>query len=350
MDAIIQLARKSIQALLPYSSARNESSQKGIQLDANENPFQRADGLNRYPEPQPFLLRECFAKYYGISTSEILVTRGSDEGIDLLTRVFCEARRDAVVITPPTYGMYEVAAKIQGVALQSIPLLQAAGFALDKDKILSQWTKAQKLVFLCSPNNPTGNILKREEILGLCAALQGKALVVLDEAYIEFSTSQSLSPFIAQYPNLVILRTLSKAFGLAGARLGAIIADSALIALLTKVLAPYPISTPVVDIAVKALGQDNQALIASQIQRIRQERQSLQSFLQRLSSVEKVYPSEANFLLVKVKDAAQWMARCRDHQILIRSRVKLYGLENAVRISIGVAEENQALKEVLAHV
>jgi histidinol-phosphate aminotransferase len=350
MGSILSLARKSIQNLVPYSSARIENLQEGIHLDANENPFERADGLNRYPYPQPILLRQMFAKLYGVASSQLLMTRGSDEGIDLLIRVFCEANQDAIIITPPTYGMYEVAANIQGARILKVPLEQDFGFALNKDGILKQQNSAIKLIFLCSPNNPTGNVLNAEEVITLCKAFQNQALVVLDEAYIEFSTTQSMCYLISQYPNLVVIRTLSKAFGLAGVRLGALIAHQEVIELLMNVIAPYPIPIPVERVAVSALASENQAIMCSQIQNIRRERDKLQAFLTTLPSVDCVYPSQANFLLVRVKDAAKWMDTCNAHQIIIRSRVNHHGLQNCVRISIGTAEENAYLKKVLSYV
>ena len=350
MGGVIKLARESIQKLVPYSSARTESTRQGMHLDANENPFWREDVLNRYPDPQPALLRQRLADMYGVESSQLLMTRGSDEGIDLLTRVFCEANEDAILITPPTYGMYEVAANIQGVRIIKVPLEKDSGFALNKDNILNQHNSKIKLIFLCSPNNPTGNVLNSDDVITLCKALQNQALVVLDEAYIEFSTTSSLSHLVSQYSNLVILRTLSKAFGLAGARLGALIADPNIIELLLKAIAPYPIPIPVERAAMDALSIENQAMVCSQIQSIRKERDTLQYFLATLSSVDYVYPSQANFLLVKLNDASTWMGTCMTHGIIIRSRVNLHGLQNCVRITIGTEEENKRLKEVLSYV
>jgi len=345
---LIKLARESIQKLIPYSSARIESLPRGIRLDANENPFWRKDGLNRYPSPQPALLRQRLATLYGVKASQLLLTRGSDEGIDLLTRVFCEANKDAILITPPTYGMYEVAANIQGARIISV--LLEKDWALNKEEILKQGNSTLKLIFLCSPNNPTGNILNTEDVTAFCKAFQNQALIVLDEAYIEFSTTSSLARLVSDYPNLVILRTLSKAFGLAGARLGSLIANPEIIELLQKVIAPYPIPILVAKAAMKALSAENQARVKSQIQSLQKERDQLQEFLKSLSSVERVYPSQANFLLVKVKDVSTWMETCKAHQIIIRSRVHLPKLENCVRITIGTEKENKRLKEVLAYV
>ncbi|HSW70991.1 MAG TPA: histidinol-phosphate transaminase [Gammaproteobacteria bacterium] len=350
MTLINNIARKSIQKLVPYSSARHENRQEGVRLDANENPFWREDGFNRYPDPQPELLRQKMAEMYGVKPSQLLMTRGSDEGVDLLVRSYCESSQDAIITTPPTYGMYEVAASIQGVGVLNVPLNIEEGFSFNKDNILDQWQPFMKIIFLCSPNNPTGNILNELDILALCEALKNKALVVVDEAYIEFSINTSLSRYVSQYPNLVVLRTLSKAFGLAGIRLGSLIANQDIVSLLTKVIAPYPIPTPVVQVALKSLSSENRELVNSQIQMIRNERNSLRSFLEKLPSVKCVYPSEANFLLVKVKDAQQWMSKCIDNKVIIRLRDKLFGLRNCVRITIGTKEENKKLQEVLSYV
>jgi histidinol-phosphate aminotransferase len=339
----IILAREPIKHLVPYSSARLESLQQGIHLDANKNPYLRDDALNRYPYPQPRHLRQSLADLYGMCSSQLLMTRGSDEGIDLLTRVFCEANKDAIMITPPTYAMYEVAANIK------VPL-ESANFALNKDTLLDQLDARVKLLFLCSPNNPTGTILDTAVLIDICEALKNKVIVVLDEAYIEFSTAQSMSAFVSQYPNLVVLRTLSKAYGLAGARLGSLIANQAIINLLHKVIAPYPIPVPVERTVTKALIPKNLALVKAQIKSLCKAREEMYTFLCTLSSVDCVYPSQANFILVRVNDALQWMASCKAQQIIIRSRAQMSGLENCVRITIGTTAENKRLKEVLTDV
>jgi histidinol-phosphate aminotransferase len=348
MCPVEHLARASVLKLTPYCSARLESCPKGIHLDANENPFWREDGLNRYPDPQPERLKSILSQLYGVSTIQILITRGSDEGIDLLMRVFCEAGEDAVVITPPTYGMYEVSANVQGANIKAVPLLVEAGFALDKQHLLEEWDPSMKLIFLCSPNNPTGNVFAAEDILMLCEQLKNKALIVVDEAYIEFSTTESLSACLSYYDNLIILRTLSKAYGLAGVRLGSLLAHPDVIALLKKVIAPYPIPLPVVKAVLSVLSIKNQRLIQEEIQAIQAERERLFEFLRSLAYVQTVYPSEANFLLVRVQNAECWMSLCIKHDIAIRSRSQMLGLNNCVRISIGTQKENQRLQEVLA--
>jgi histidinol-phosphate aminotransferase len=350
MSFIESLARASVRQLVPYRSARLESQGKKIRLDANENPFWREDKLNRYPDPQPEILKSLLSQLYGVDSTQILMTRGSDEGIDVLIRTFCEANRDAIVTTPPTYGMYAVSAEIQGANIKTVPLLQATGFALDKKNLLVEWRPSMKLIFLCSPNNPTGNAFPVSDILDLCEHFKERALVIVDEAYVEFSSTKSLSRYLSDHNNLVILRTLSKAYGLAGARLGCLLAHQEIINLLKKVMAPYPIPLPVIKIVKETLTVEYQHKVQTQIKTIQAEREFLSAFLKPLTSVEAVYPSEANFLLVKVRDASLWMSLCADHDIAIRLRSHLLGLCHCVRISIGTEEENKQLQEVLANV
>lgn len=351
MNSPTRLARQAVLDLIPYSSARHESNlQTGIHLDANENPFQRQDDLNRYPDPQPMMLLQKLSQLYGLNTPQILMTRGSDEGIDLLLRVFCEAGRDGILITQPTYGMYEVAAGIQGALIKRVPLIPESGFRLDVAAIMEQWQPSTKLIFLCSPNNPTGNVFPAEELTQLCEYFMDKALIVVDEAYIEFSTSESLSQHLSRYPNLVLLRTLSKAYGLAAIRFGCVLGSPTVIALLKKVIAPYPIPVLVSKVVLDALSGESIRVAQSQIKAIQTERERLRLFLKTLPSVQTVYPSEANFLLVRVADADAWMAKCRDQRIVIRSRSSMLNLNQCVRISIGTTDENQRLQEVLSNV
>lgn len=350
MNTLLNLARREVINLTPYSSARNESSQAGIRLDANENPFDLTNGLNRYPEPQPVSLRQKLSTLYGVSEAQLLITRGSDEAIDLLLRVFCQANQDGILITPPTYGMYAVAAGIQGAFIQSVPLLIDRGFDLDVDAIIKQWLSQIKLMFFCSPNNPTGNILDTASIIALCERFHDKSLIVIDEAYIEFSLSQSLAGFLECFPNLVILRTISKAYGLAGVRCGSVLAHPTVITLLGKIIAPYPIPTPVVKVVLDALSDANIKRTQTQVQTIRLLREQLRAFLQNRPSVRCVYPSEANFLLLAVDSPSRWMQACRERGIVIRDRSNIPGLTDCVRISIGTPEEIQTLQEVLSYV
>jgi histidinol-phosphate/aromatic aminotransferase/cobyric acid decarboxylase-like protein len=241
VDSVLKLVRPDILALTAYSSARKESKGGRVWLDANENPQTPSAAkplLNRYPEPQPADLVAQLATLYGVTPAQVLVTRGSDEGIDLLLRTFCRAGQDAILITPPTYGMYVVAAGIQGARTVTVPLIREKNFALDAAAVLQAVTPAVKLVFLCSPNNPTGGLLDRTAVMSLVKSLAARAVVVVDEAYVDFSGQPSLAAEIPANPNLVVLRTLSKAYGLAGARVGTTLADPAVIAVLQKVIAP----------------------------------------------------------------------------------------------------------------
>ena len=252
MDEILGLARPEILAMKPYSAARREGEQAAMRvfLDANENPFppypgsERCLGLNRYPEPQPDHLLSLFANHYGVRREELLITRGGDEAIDLLVRAFCTAGRDSVLINPPTFGMYEIAAQTQNAAVHRVPLRGQAGFQLDVERVLSICREHHgvKLVFVCTPNNPTGNLMRRADVLALCSRLLGRALVVGDETYVEFSGQPSLSSDRQAHPNLVVLRTLSKEHGLAGERCGVTIAHPAVIGLAGRILAPYPLA------------------------------------------------------------------------------------------------------------
>jgi histidinol-phosphate aminotransferase len=348
-DAVLALVRPDILALSAYSSARKESKGGRVWLDANENPETPSAHkplLNRYPEPQPADLVATLAALYGVAPAQCLVTRGSDEGIDLLLRAFCRAGQDAILFTPPTYGMYVVAAGIQGARCVTVPLLREKNFALDTDAVLQAVTPAVKLVFLCSPNNPTGGLLDRGAVLSVVAALAGRAVVVVDEAYVDFSGQPSLAAEIQANSNLVVLRTLSKAFGLAGARVGTTIADPAVIAVLQKVIAPYPIPTPVLEAALAALTPAGLAASRESVAAIVAERASLAAALAKLPAVKRVWPSDANYLLVEVADAARTMAAGRAAGVIWRDRSK--DVPNTIRLTVGTPAENQATREVLS--
>jgi len=349
---ITVLARAEIRALKPYSSARMEATVQTIGLDANENPFVSDSKklFNRYPDPQPEDLVMNFSKRYHINPEQLLITRGSDEAIDLLLRVFCQAKQEAIITCPPTYSMYEISAAIQGAFHIEVPLVKEKDFALDSTRILEKWQPAVKIIFLCSPNNPTGNLLKKSAILELCEKLQDHCLIVVDEAYIEFSLQKSLVEYLNKYPNLIILRTLSKAYGLAGVRCGLVLAHADIIALLKKVIAPYPIPTPVIDTIREYLTSFYQVKMIEQVQILNQEREELKKFLSSLPKIKKIWPSSTNYLLLEVDDAKAWVAYCLHHGIAIRDRSNLLGLENCIRISIGTPAENAQLKKVLSHV
>lgn len=341
MNSIENLFRENILQLSGYSSARLESTDQGVLLNANEYPDDRAcSGLNRYPEPQPLDLINKLAEIYRVNERQLLLTRGADEGIDLLIRAFCEPKQDNVLICPPTYGMYSVSSAIQNVTVKEVPLTKNY-FQLDMSEIIKNCKSGVKLVFICSPNNPTGNIIRSENILELCSQLSGIACVVVDEAYIEFASSSSLSSNISEIPNLIVLRTLSKAYGLAGARVGTVIASEAIIQILKKIIAPYPIPKPVIDLVLQRLNSselDWRWMI--------RERDILAAQLEKMNFVKKVYPSDANFILIKVENASAVMNVCKKNNILIRDRSKpLCG--EYVRISVGTPSQNKLLLEVL---
>lgn len=350
-NKLLQLARPEIVAMSAYRSARCEQSNDEINpnkiwLDANENPFSDENnfGYNRYPEPQPSALLSNLSALYKVNIDQLLVTRGSDEGIDLLVRIFCQAGYDKIITCPPTYGMYKVSATIQNAKVIEIPLIAENNFSLDTKKVIETWDPRVKVIFLCSPNNPTGNLLSTSDILSLCKILEGKAIIVVDEAYIEFANSPSLTSYLNTYPNLVILRTLSKAYGLAGIRCGATIANTTIIQLLKKVIAPYPISKSIVDVACRKLRSNN---LEEQIKLINQEKIKLKKCLMNLPYVTKIFDSQTNFLLMQVKNAKEIIMQCIRQNIVVRDRSSELNLNNCIRITIGSTNENLRLMGVL---
>ncbi len=362
VDSVLQLVRPDILSLAAYSSARKESTGGRIWLDANENPETPSAHkplLNRYPEPQPADLVAQLAALYGVAPAQVLVTRGSDEGIDLLLRTFCRAEQDAILITPPTYGMYVVAAGIQGARTVAVPLVREKNFALDAEAVLRAvlappkpsgegGEPGVKLVFLCSPNNPTGGLLDRAAVLALVRALAGHAVVVVDEAYVDFSGQPSLAAEIAANPNLIVLRTLSKAYGLAGARVGTTLADPAVIGVLQKVIAPYPVPAPVLLAALAALTPAGLAAARESVAALVAERVRLAAALAGMPVIKRVWPSDANSLLVEVSDSSRAMAAGRAAGVVWRDRSK--DVANSIRITVGTTEENNATLEVLSRV
>jgi histidinol-phosphate aminotransferase len=335
-----------------YQSARSLATEAEVFLDANENPFSAFDGtelqnINRYPAPQPQILLKEFSKLYNVSPDMILLGRGSDEAIDTILRTFCEPKQDGIIICPPTYGVYEVFAGIQEARLIEVPLKIERTFELDVPGIIAAHSPEVKIVALCSPNNPTGSIIDTDALRTLVGQLSGKALIMLDEAYIEFSKLPSQIELIKEFPNLIVLRTLSKAWGMAGARCGVAIARPEIIELLQKVRAPYPLSLPVINLVSKALSAEGKRNYAETLNNILALKDELSKELKKLSVVEEVFPSEANFILVRVKDAALLVEKCRSLGIIVRDRSKEYGLKNCIRISVGTAEENERLIAVL---
>jgi len=342
--SILQLARPDILDLQPYQHAAWDPTLE--RMHANEMPWRASGdnsiaGLNRYPEPQPHALVERMAQLYGVPARQLLVGRGSDEAIDLLVRAFCRAGQDNVVITPPTFGFYKVAARIQGAGVLEVPLLRD-GFALDAGQVIAAGLRA-KIVFLCSPNNPTGNLLDEVAMLRVCTELAGKALVVVDEAYVEFCGRASLTARLAEFPNLVILRTLSKAYALAGARLGTVIASEEIIGLLRRIIPPYAIPASTVEEVLALTEAPQRALSAARIRTLLDERSHMHECLARCANVARVFPSDANFLLVECHDAGRFFAASKSAGLIVRDFSSYPGLANCLRISIGTPEQNQRL-------
>jgi len=350
MSWVTDLARPEIVALKAYEHASWEPTLE--RLHANELPWRFLDddslaGLNRYPEPQPRALLERLAALYEVAPERVLVGRGGDEAIDLLLRGFCRAGQDSIIICPPTFGMYGVAARIQGAQVLSVPLRADAGFALDTQAVLDRCTADVKLIFLCSPNNPTANLLSDDAIIGLARAVQGRAIVVVDEAYIEFSAARSLAGRIPELPHLAILRTLSKAHALAGARCGTLIADPEVINLLRKVIPPYAIAQPSLEAVLKALEPAQQVAATERVALIRRERDRVLATLPTFANITRVWPSAANFILVEFQDPALALTRTRGARLLIRDVRGYPGLGRCLRLTIGSPEQNNRLLDAL---
>ncbi|EEX36972.1 histidinol-phosphate transaminase [Vibrio metschnikovii] len=331
-----KLARKQIQALTPYLSARRIGGSGDVWLNANESPFDnhyKTDfaRLNRYSDCQPQALIQAYADYAGVKPDQVLTSRGADESIELLIRTFCEPNQDAILYCPPTYGMYAISAETFGVERKQVPL--SADWQLDLTAIEANLEQV-KLVFVCSPNNPTGNLIRREDIIALLEMTQDRAIVVMDEAYIDFCPEASTVDLLQTYPNLAILRTLSKAFALAGLRCGFTLASPAIINLLLKVIAPYPVPVPVADIALQALSPSGLARTKFQVLDLNANRAYLQVGLQMVPGVE-VFEGWGNYLLVKFPDGDALFKAAWEHGIILRNSP----IDNAVRISVGNREE-----------
>jgi histidinol-phosphate aminotransferase len=349
MSNILALARPDIIALKAYSHASWDPAFE--RLHANELPW-RAEtdrtiaGLNRYPEPHPQVLTRRLATLYGVQERQLLPGRGSDESIDLLVRGFCRAGVDNVVICPPTFGMYSVAARIQGAEVREVPLLRDSGFSLDTPGVLAACDANTKIVFLCSPNNPTGNAMASAAIEQLLIALTDKTLVVIDEAYIEFSGDHSLTTELARFPNLVVLRTLSKAYGLAGARVGSLIAAPEIVALLGKVIPPYSIPQLTIEAVLATLCEGQLAVQRERVAQVRAERERVSAALASCKPVQKIWPSVANFLLVDFAAPDEVLSAARNAKLLIRDMRSV--TPGSLRITVGAPEQNDRLIRSLA--
>ena len=337
------LIRENVKLMKPYSSARDEfedfDTADMIFLDANENPFQ--NGVNRYPDPQQASVKVVLGKMKNVSPKQILLGNGSDEVLDLLFRAFCEPKVDNVISLPPTYGMYGVLANLNNVENKEV--LLSNDFQPQVEKILEAVTSTTKIIFLCSPNNPTGNSFSTESVTTLLEKFNG--FVVIDEAYIDFSDKASWLEKLDQYPNLIITQTLSKAYGLAGIRLGICYASVEVIAVLNKIKPPYNVNELTQQRALERL--NNPDKVKSEIKSIIEQREQLLSVLNSVSFVEKIYPTEANFILIKVDDANKRYDELIKNGIVIRNRTTQSLCENTLRLTIGTEEENKKLISVL---
>jgi histidinol-phosphate aminotransferase len=350
VNPVLALARPEILDLKPYSHAAWQPSL--TRLHANEAPWRppgdtTAAGLNRYPEPQPKALVARLAALYGVAPDMLLVGRGSDEAIDLLSRIYLRAGSDAILQTPPTFGMYRVAAHIQGAGVVDVPLERERGWSLDPGRLLAAWRPAMKIVYLCSPNNPTANAFDLGAIETVCGALDGKAIVAIDEAYIEWSGRRSLAAWLERFSTLAVLRTLSKAHALAGARIGALLARPELIEVARRVIPPYSLAQPTIEAALHALEPDALAAARARLDSLLAERDYLRSRLEGLPLVAKIWPSDTNFLLIDSTDADRFLRSSRAGGTLVRDLRANPALPSALRVSVGTRAENDALIESL---
>ena len=342
MMEIKDLIRENIKSLEAYSSARDEfkaMSSEFVFIDANENPFDK--GLNRYPDPQQTLVKEALSKLKGISEEQILLGNGSDEVLDLIFRVFCEPRVDNVIVLPPTYGMYEVLANTNAIELVKIPLVE--NFQPNVKEIIKGQDAKTKLLFLCSPNNPTANSFDANKIETLIKEFNG--IVVIDEAYIDFSIEDSWLCRLDEFPNLIVTQTLSKAYGLASIRLGICYASKEIISILNKIKPPYNVNQLTQDVALQSLF--NQEKVKNEIAIIISERNQLIRDLQNVEIVEKVHPSDANFLLVQVDDATLRYKQLVKLGIIARNRTTQILCDNCLRFTVGTPDENKKLINTL---
>lgn len=337
---IENLVRKNILNLKAYSSARDEfKGEASVYLDANENPL--SGGYNRYPDPLQLKLKEKLAKIKHIDTNKIFLGNGSDEPIDIVIRVFCEPSIDNIVAIDPSYGMYKVCADINNIEYR--PVLLNSDYSLDANKVLAATNKNTKLIFLCSPNNPTGNLLNKDEVKKILASFNG--IVIIDEAYIDFSPADSWLSDLDKYPNLVILQTLSKAWGLAAVRLGMAFASNEIINLFNKVKYPYNINALTQKYVYDELDKEEQK--NKWVETLINQRRILEQQLLDIQFIEKIYPSDSNFILVKVQDANATYKKLVDKGIIVRNRNTVSLCQNCLRITVGTEDENKQLIDEL---
>ncbi|WP_428658254.1 histidinol-phosphate transaminase [Runella sp.] len=341
---LTKILRPHILNLVPYSSARDEyTGKEGIFLDANENPYQSVNGQhwNRYPDPYQWAIKEKLAPIKGVRPTQIFLGNGSDEPIDLLVRATCTPRVDTMLLMPPTYGMYQVSADINDVPVIKVPL--TPDFQIDIEKVLPAIVPNTKIVWICSPNNPSGNLMQREAIRKILTQFQG--IVVVDEAYVDFADEPSFTQELDNYPNLVVLQTFSKAWGLASLRLGMCFASEELIKVLNKIKPPYNLSGATQQLLLEAL--DYVKAKDQLVKDILAERERLRTNLATLPLVKRIYASDANFLLVAFDDASAVMQYLIDEKIIVRDRSKVILCDGCLRISVGTAEENNTLIKTL---
>lgn len=345
MFDIQKLLRPHLQQISSYSSARDEyKGKEGIFLDANENTI-TTNNFNRYPDPHQLTLKTLIAGIKSTNIENIFLGNGSDEAIDLLIRAFCEPKNDkqnnkqndSILLMPPTYGMYEVSANINNIAVISVNL--TSDFQLDLENIFKNINENTKILFICSPNNPSGNLLKREEIYHILENFNG--IVVIDEAYADFSMETSFADELEKCPNLVVLQTLSKAWGLANLRLGMAFASKEIIQIMNKIKPPYNINGVTQQLVAESLTQENQK--NEMVKQIIFQREILEEKLKNINFVTKIYPSDANFLLVKMHNAQEIFDKLLTEKIIVRNRTKVILCDNCLRITVGTQEENEKL-------
>lgn len=342
---INNILRPHLQNLVPYSSARDEyTGKEGVFLDANENPYGSVTevGYNRYPDPYQWAVKEKLAPIKGVHTAQIFLGNGSDEPIDLLIRAFCEPGQDNIIVLPPTYGMYEVSANINNVEIKRVPL--RPDYQLDTEQVLKVVDAQTKIIWICSPNNPTANLISREAILKIITHFNG--LVVVDEAYIDFVPEATLLPELNQYPNLVVLQTFSKAWGLAGLRLGMAFASEGIVKVLNKIKPPYNINGLTQEVLLEAL--DHEARKNTYVQEISKNRDTLEMALTQFPFVEYIAPSDANFLLVRFNNSKAVFEYLLNNKVIVRDRSKVKLCDNSLRITVGTEKENHQLITLLS--
>jgi histidinol-phosphate aminotransferase len=350
---MLKLVRTELQDLKVYDVAKCRG--EGVWLNANESPWEVnaeivAEQINRYPIGTPEALMDQLSEIYKIEQNQLLLTRGSDEGIDLLVRLFCTPYQDAIMIFTPTFVMYKQSANLQGAKVIEVPLQASNDFKLNIDSIDKAFTKETKILFICSPNNPTGGLIPCQDILKVVERVKDKAIVVVDEAYIEFAEGESMTLYVNQFSNLVVLRTLSKAFGLAGLRFGILIAQAPLIEMIRRIMPPYPFSVLTLSAATAATTNEKQCKIISNIAYIKKQREIMAYELSQLRIVTKVWQSESNFLLVEFKDPKKVAAICALNKIYLRELTGVPGLEQSLRMTIGLEAENQQLTSILKEI